>query len=272
MMNVGSVGHLDLLEALDRATRGAVGDIATGYDVYLLALRDRLVANADQATVARWVGDLVSAGYVEPLSSQGGQEGLPPRGVPWTDRELQAFLRYTVTAPGRTEADRVRRLRREQQTDATLGARYPVLAHSWLQPSQREALARHLRELGAALDDERAAAAVGAAKDLVEAALRMAIFRRTGQQPSPRTSLPSLVSAVLPQTDSQAPELPGVRQIARSLAAATTALAELRNIAGTGHGRAEPVDVELRQARLAGSAACAVAEFVLASQDSIDGD
>jgi hypothetical protein len=54
--------------------------------------------------------------------------------------------------------------------------------------------------------------------------------------------------------------------VGRSLAATVQRLAELRNIAGSGHGRAEEPTVTVRDARLAGTAACGMALFVLDPQ------
>lgn len=259
-----SVGHLDFLELLDQATRGDAADITTGYDVYLLAGKAGLAVQ--QATVARWVGELVTTGYVEVLGVVGRGRPLPPRGATWTDDDLQRGYRFTVTAPGRTEAANVRRRQREQGTDEAVGARYPLLAHAWLLPEQRASLAASLRELVIALDDERPSAAVGGARDLMESALRIAVRKRTGEPASPRANLSALFSAALPDTPSPSKEADAVKQIGRGLGGTVTAIGRLRNAAGTGHGRGEPVEVDMKQARFAAAAACAVAEYVLSAR------
>jgi hypothetical protein len=51
--------------------------------------------------------------------------------------------------------------------------------------------------------------------------------------------------------------------VGRSLAATVQRLAELRNAVGSGHGRAEQPTVTGRDARLAATAACGIALFVI---------
>ncbi len=80
---------------------------------------------------------------------------------------------FGVTYEGRMEADRVRR-RRENLTDAALAGISARLLKA-LPQEQRSALTVPLTDLRAALDAERYPTAVGAAKDLAEAACKVSI-------------------------------------------------------------------------------------------------
>ena len=114
------------------------------------------------------------------------------------------------------------------------------------------------RHHGAAREPARSArqraavAAVGAAKDLAEAACKVMVDR-AGEKPA--SSLPALFK--------QALDIGGrddaAGDVGRSLAGTVQRLAELRNAAGSGHGRAEQPTVTARDARLAGTAACGIA-------------
>ena len=102
----------------------------------------------------------------------------------WSDRELQSFALYRVTATGRQEAERLRRVRREHLIDAALGqALMPASVD--LTTVAAQAVGRPLRDLRAALADERPAAAVGAAKELVEAACKV-VLAEHGETADPR--------------------------------------------------------------------------------------
>jgi len=121
---------------------------------------------------------------------------------------------------------------------------------------QVRAVADPLDRLRDALDAERAVAAVGAAKDLVEAACKVGL-QHAGQDATGADKLPALFKLAAASLPSEA------RQVGRSVVGVVQRLAELRNASGAGHGHAELADVAAADARLAGAVAVAVAEFVL---------
>ena len=251
--------HLDFLELLDRHTRESpTGEVSDGSAMQELAVEAGLAEAGDNNPAARWIGKLVDLGYVKPRITNDVTPRTVPEGVSWTNRELQTFAGYRVLPAGREEADRVRRRRREQATDVALGRELPVLRHPWLTDAQREALARPLRDLQAALDDDRSPAAVGAAKELAEAACKV-VLDHLGKQPPAGASLAALFK--------EARNAAGVSDgdMGRSLSAAIEHLAELRNVAGSGHGRADAPQVSVGQARLAAGAASSIADFLLGS-------
>lgn len=254
--------HLDHLQAVDDFTRASpLGCISSGYEMHEIALRAELVAAGDKAA-ARWTGELVELGYlIHGPKSFGDPRPIPP-GRMWGDTELQMFNDYKVTPDGRTEADRMRCLAREQRTDAALGKGMPRLAQPWMNDEQRRAISQPVETLRTALDGVRPGAAIGAAKDLVEAACKVTIER--SDQAAPRgDSLPVLFKqarAIISAEDKSGDEL------GRSLAATVQRLAELRNTAGAGHGHASLPNLSEREALLAASAATGIASFLLAGQ------
>lgn len=158
-------------------------------------------------------------------------------------------------------ADRVRRQRREELTDSALGGGFSPQLLAALSEPQRRAVLVPLTNLRSALDDERYSSAVGAAKDLAEAACKLAIEHAGGAAPR-STDLQTLFKQTLYATGIEKVE----GDVGRSLAATVQRLAELRNAAGSGHGRASQPEVTARRARLATTAACGIAVFVLAEQ------
>jgi hypothetical protein len=252
------MNHLDFLEALDRRTRASPsGEVSTGYEMHQLAWQEE-VAAPGELSAAPWTGQLVDLGYVEPDAALGGGPQPPPRRVSWSDRELQSFTAYRVTAAGRQEAERLRRARREQLSDLALG-RTLIPAPRSRGGAAAQAIDRPLRDLRAALDDERPAAAVGAAKDLVEAACKV-VLARSGRTGDGRGSLPALFT--------QARRAAGISDgdLGRSLAATVQRLAELRNAAGAGHGRVGGPDVTMAEARLAATSASGLTAFLLSRE------
>ena len=238
------MNHLDFLEALDRHTRASPsGEVATGYEMHQIAW-SRRVASHPSVSAASWTGQLVDLGYVEPGPALGGASRKIPPQVGWTDQELQSFSGYRITASGRQEAERVRRARRDDLTDAALGQHFLRNAEAILNEHSASAFGRSLRDLRSALDEDRPAAAIGAAKDLVEAACK-SVLAAAGVTPGTRSSLPSLYGDALR-------ELPHDRvDLGRSLSATVQRLAELRNRVGAGHGHADPIEVSAAEARLA---------------------
>ena len=253
--------HLDFLEVLDHHTRDSPsGEVGTAFELHQLVSNAGLAASG-QTPAAWWTGQLVALGYVRARTHMGSTREVPPA-VSWTDRELDSFTGFQVTPSGREEADRIRRLRREALTDAALGRSLPVLEHAWLNDTQRTALAQPLNDLQAALDDHRHGAAVGAAKDLAESACKV-VLAHAGATPSPGSSLPALFKHA--HAVAASPAAGPDSDLGRSLAATVQRLAELRNRAGAGHGRDAPGDLDAAHARLAATAAGAVADFILSS-------
>jgi len=122
-----------------------------------------------------------------------------------------------------------------------------------------EAIGRPLRDLRTALDDERPAAAIGAAKELVEAACKV-VLAANGQLIGTRDSLPAMFS--------EARRVVGLGEgdLGRSLAATVDRLGRLRNAAGSGHGHAEAPTIGMAEARLAASSANGLVSYLLAYQ------
>jgi hypothetical protein len=246
----------DFLVALDDAVRASSHATVTNAQQMLGIARDaRLSQNAEE--VARWTGELVDADCLRhgPLSAA-DHRPLPPLGVSWQSYDLSRISEYRLTPAGHQGAQRTRDYARQQRTDAALGQRYPRLSRSCMTESQVRAVADPLHRLRDALDAERAVAAVGAAKDLVEAACKVSL-QRAGEDATRAEKLPALFKLA-------AASLPGeAHEIGRSVVGAVQRLAELRNASGAGHGHAELADVPAAYARLAGTVAVAVADFVL---------
>jgi Abortive infection C-terminus len=116
--------------------------------------------------------------------------------------------------------------------------------------------------LRAALDGERYEAAVGAAKELVEAASKV-VLARAGAEPPARASVASPTTLALWTGSGDSSD----GDLARRLSGVVEALGNLRMEVGTGHGRAEQEAVDAEVARLAASVACGIARFVLSGID-----
>lgn len=108
---MAEAGPLDFLEAFDSQTRSrSTLDLLTS-QLHEVATAAELASPGDQdLPIARWVGELVAGGYLEPTAQLGGSVA-PPIGVPWSDRDLWVWAGFRLTASGRTEAERVRRHR-----------------------------------------------------------------------------------------------------------------------------------------------------------------
>jgi hypothetical protein len=163
--------YLDFLVVFDDHIRqSSLAYVTYGSELDGLAASG-LVSTDDTYIAPRWVGELVAAGYMThgPLAA-GDRQPLPVGA--FTSQDLSRVSDYRVTAAGREEADRVRRQRREDLTDIALGGAVARLLHAPMGDEQRAAIMVSATNLRAALDNEHHAAAVGAAKDLVEAACR----------------------------------------------------------------------------------------------------
>lgn len=232
--------HLDFLRALDDHVRASTfGLVQRGIDLHTIATQAGLADWVDQAA-ARWTGQLVDLGYVKHGLPGAGDRRPLPRGA-WTPDDIQRFSDYVLTPAGHEEADRIRRLERQSATDAALGAVFPALIRPWMDATQQRAVGEPLRCLRAALDDERHTAAVGAAKDLLEATCKV-LLARAGQPASGASSLPTLFKEAHRAYALDATE--PASDLGRSLAATVQRLAELRNAAGAGHGHAAPPALE----------------------------
>lgn len=209
-------------------------------------------------SAARWTGELVQLGYVVHGPLGLGDQRPLPQGA-YTSYDLSRVSDYRITAAGRTEADRVRRQRREALTDAAIGVVLPNLVSSQMSEPERSAITIPFSHLRSGLDNEQFVAAVGAAKDLVEAACKVTLAR-SGQAAPVGDPLPALFKQALDTIGDDGSQA----DVGRSLAATVQRIAELRNAVGAGHGRAAQPDVNPAAARLAASAATGIALFLLA--------
>lgn len=237
-----------LLVALEAAIREGDRPITTGYEIHQLAWTTGLCKQPD-TQAARWTGYLVDQGWLEFGPSH---HPRPPRGVPWSDGQLQAFHNYVVTSDGSAEAQRVRQIDRERLIDELLGIGWPALASA---PEARRALLRPLDDLRRALEDSRTNAAIGAAKEVLESAARIRL-RDIEESPRRDANLSALVKAAAEQGSSSA--------IAHRAAALAEAISEHRNRVGAGHGRSAEAAAELSSASLAAGIAVALARYLLA--------
>jgi len=252
--------YLDLLVAFDdHIQAGNLGCVIYGHELFGIASAAGLTGPLDQVVV-QWVGKLVDDGHIVHGPQRAGDTQPLPPGRMWTQYELSRVSDYGITYTGRTEADRVRRQRRESVTDEILGTVCTRLRGADLSDAQRRAIEVPLAGLRAALDGERHEAAIGAAKELVEAASKLALAR-AGVEPAARASVASLAKLALTTEGSNPPG----EDLARRMAGVVDALAELRTEVGTGHGRAEQEAVDPEAARLAASAACGVTRYILSS-------
>lgn len=250
--------YLDFLVALDEHIAGSsLGFVIYGHEMHGIARSAGLVVSGDESA-ARWTGELIQLGYVTHGPLGFGDRRPLPQG-PFTSPDLSRVSDYRVTPVGRTEADRIRRQRREALTDAAIGVLLPNLVTSQMRDTERNAITVPLAHLRSALDNEQFVAAVGAAKDLVEAACEVTLSR-SGLPVSAGASLPALFKQALDATEGDA----GQADVGRSLAAAVQRVAELRNAVGAGHGRASQPQVSPAAARLAATAATGIAVFLLA--------
>jgi hypothetical protein len=257
----GLVGnYLDFLVVLDDHIAGSsLGYITYGHEMHGIARAAGLVEQGDESA-ARWVGELVQLGYLTHGPLGLGDRQPLPRGA-YVSSDLSRVSDYRITYEGRTEADRVRRQRREALSDSAIGGVLPSLLRPWMSELERNAIIVPLGHLRSALDSEQFAAAVGAAKDLVEAACKLAISREGGIAPS-AAGLPALFKQALGNSAAAKEQA----DVGRSLIATVQRIAELRNAVGAGHGRATQPEISPAAARLAATAATGIAVFLLGPQ------
>jgi hypothetical protein len=248
--------YLDFLAAFDDHVRlSSLGHVTYGHELEDIAKAAWLMAADDQYSAARWAGECVAHGYIT-HNPPGAADLRPVPSGGYTADELRRFTDWRITPTGRSEADRLRRQRREDLTDAALGGLVSKFTLAQMSESHRRAIMVPLANLRGALDSEQHVAAVGAAKDLAEAACKVVVDRAVAK---PASSLPALFTQALAATGRD----DAAEQVGKSLAATVQRLAEFRNVAGSGHGRADQPTVTARDARLAGTAACGIALFVL---------
>jgi hypothetical protein len=131
------------------------------------------------------------------------------------------------------------------------------------------ALDRRIRRAEEAADH---ALTIGAAKELCEAAAKT-VWRHRGRQFGSRTDLSELVKTAQRFVDRLPPHGAAEGGLTRQLAQTATKLiellGELRNRAGTGHGRPEPVVVDERDAGFAAGVARLWCSWLLAHLDLV---
>ncbi len=248
--------YLDFLVALDDHFLNTNYDyIPDSSDLHRIA-QDAGLETRELPQAARWTGELYGHEYLTARFRRFNQQIPPP---PFTDHDLQGLGEFRITPLGRQEAERVRRQWREAETDALLGLRFPAVHRLAASDAQQRALESPLRHIREALDQQQWDRAIGSAKDLAEAACKVAITL-TGGRTSSNEDLPALVKKALQATAGE-----DASDLARRLVSVTQQLAHVRNTAGTGHGRNDQPEVSRRAGRLAAATALAVAEYVLSA-------
>jgi hypothetical protein len=250
-----------VLELIDRLYRDPMrrSELGVGWTLYEAAVKEQLTPAGDIDAIARCVGELVTDGLVTYRTG-----GPPVPGLLWGSRELQQYYEYRPTAAGQEAASRVRQDRATVSRQAVLERHLLLAQHQWLGEEARAALEQYAVGLDSALGGQPAAA-IGAAKELLEAACRV-VLAAAGTPAARRADLPELFQQASnlagPATDAGR-GVPGTRTLNRSLIAAVQGLAEMRNAAGSGHGRSEPSPADARHARLAAGIAVTLTEWLL---------
>lgn len=137
----------------------------------------------------------------------------------------------------------------------------------------REQFVRYCGRMQQTLTDDPEAA-IGSAKELLEAVAHY-VLRTRRREASPRVDFPQLVKSALSTLDLAAGDIEesakGAEAIRRVLAAfnqIVDGLGRLRNLYGTGHGRARRSAMQPRHAKLAVGAAITLATFMLETLDA----
>lgn len=115
--------------------------------------------------------------------------------------------------------------------------------------------------------------AIGSSKELVETVAKHVLIQY-GEDPEKYDTLQQLVKAALKSLDLSLENIPetkkgveSIRQVLAGLAQIVGGTAELRNLYGTGHGRARSGGLESLHARLVVGAAATLSRFVLETLD-----
>lgn len=249
--------YLNFLVALDDHFLTTHEDYIQDWSGLHRIAQDSGLETRELPQAARWTGEMYGHKYLTAQSRRFNQELPPP---PFTDQDLQGLGEFRITPLGREEAERVRRQSREADTDALLGLRFPDLDRLAASDTQRRAIESPLRHLREALDQEQWDRVIGSAKDLAEAACKVAIALAGGGSSS-NEDLPALIKRVL----QAAPGDGDSDDLAKRLVSVTQQLAHVRNTAGIGHGRDADPEVSRRAGRLAAGTALAIAEYVLSA-------
>jgi hypothetical protein len=251
---------LDLCELIDRLIRfgGISRGFGTGYQLFEAARDAGLVGATESGVVGMWVGELVDDGLVTHQGRVGGSPPVP-RGVIWGDRELQEHSGYRVTAEGRAEADRTRRLRRELYAERVLAGQLALDGDALVDPEGRAAIVGHADAMQRALAEERWSECVSAAKNLVESAAKAVLSARGEPPPAGGVKLSGVYRDALGAGDDDAAGW----TLTRGLVGLVQGLAELRNSMGAGHGHAEARDAGRAEGELAAGAAVILARHVV---------
>jgi len=191
------------------------------------------------------------------------------------DRLLQNFneaLRtdgYEIVEKGRISGKPVFAAR-------AIGARNPPLLSTLKEAVDTSYVSQQITRMEAAIENDPALA-IGTAKELVETCCRT-ILEDRGVPTAKSVELSELVkltAKTLSLTPADIPEkakaAETIKRLLSNLGAITTALAELRNQYGTGHGKgARARGLQPRHARLAVGAASTLAMFLIATHEARD--
>ncbi|MGW6332203.1 abortive infection family protein [Nocardia rhamnosiphila] len=151
------------------------------------------------------------------------------------------------------------------------GPRPALTAGRGIQLGDRKGLEAHLKRIQTGLVENDPELTIGSCKELIESICHQ-VLDETGSSPDlqerPR-ELPKLfrmataaLDAELVSNRPRASE--GVRKVVQGMTTVVQGLAELRNDAGTGHGRSTASTVERMHAELALNAVVAISEFMFA--------
>jgi hypothetical protein len=140
---------------------------------------------------------------------------------------------------------------------------------SAVEPLDAEYLTRQITRMNAALESDPELA-IGTAKELLETVCKAILVARTGSY-DPALELPALIKATTKQLRLAPGDVPAaakgaetIRVLLSNLASIAGRLAELRNLYGTGHGKAPATrGLDGRHARLAAGAAATLATFLM---------
>ena len=248
--------YLDFLVVFDEhIRRSSLGFVIYGHELMSISEQAGLSSAGDQ-TAARWAGELANDGYISHSKPGLGDHRPIPPGA-YLPEDLSRFSDWRITPAGRAEADRVRRQHREDLSSATV-TEVPDLLTFIDEEQHRAAITTSFLALRNSLDAGGHAAAIGAAKELIETACKILILD-AGHEQAARMDLPALYRRAVAAAGRDAIST----DLGRSLATVVQRLAEARNASGVGHGQAVPPEVTARDARLAAGAACAVTFYLL---------
>jgi hypothetical protein len=249
---------LDLIDTLDSDPERR-WSLNCGGDLHLAAVEVGLIDRDGRGLTANYVGQLVRDGLV--ICDSERRVGDEP--ATWDNTELQNHFGYRPTRQGRELAVARRAERRAQRRHEVLDGRLDLYDYPWLTAQARQALGAQMVVLEDALDREFPAPTIGAAKNLVEAAAKVAL-ERAGRPVNDHADLVPLIKQALEAVGPPVAAGPrGTRSLVRSLAAVVQTLGEIRNEAGDGHGKSTPSTATVHDAHLAAAAAAAIARWLL---------